>query len=91
MSVVGTVLGLILTVFIVVLIVRMVLDWASMATRLPIWARRIRTVTYAATEPVVAPVRRALPPVRFGGVGIDLAFTVVFFAAVILRFVAYSL
>ncbi|HET6795484.1 MAG TPA: YggT family protein [Acidimicrobiales bacterium] len=25
------------------------------------------------TEPVLAPVRRALPPMRFGGVGLDLS------------------
>jgi YggT family protein len=32
-----------------------------------------------------------LPPVRAGGIGIDLAFTLVFIVAIILRQVAFSL
>jgi YggT family protein len=91
MDLVGDVLGLILSVFIGVLIVRLVLDWVSVATHLPWWARRIRTLSHAGTEPVIAPVRRMLPPLRAGAIGIDLAFTVVFILALILRSVAYSL
>jgi YggT family protein len=34
---------------------------------------------------VIAPVRRVLRPVRLGGVSIDLAFTVVFLAVMLLR------
>jgi YggT family protein len=37
------------------------------------------------TEPVIAPVRRVLPPLRVGPVAIDLAFTVVFLAVMLLR------
>jgi len=33
---------------------------------------------FVLTEPVLAPVRRVLPPVRAGGMGIDLSFIVVF-------------
>jgi len=39
---------------------------------------------YTMTEPVLAPVRRILPPVRAGGMGIDLSFIVVFFGLQIL-------
>jgi len=42
----------------------------------------------AITEPVIAPVRRVLKPVRAGRVSIDLAFTVVFIAVWILRAIA---
>lgn len=91
MSLVGTVLGIVLTVFIVVLIVRLVLDWVAVATRMPPWLRRVGRLTHAATEPVIAPVRRVLRPVRVGAVAIDLAFTVVFVVALILRTVAYNL
>jgi YggT family protein len=38
-----------------------------------------------ATEPILAPVRRVLPPLRAGGVGIDLAFIVVFLAISVIR------
>jgi YggT family protein len=91
MDAVGVVLGWVLTVFIVVMLVRMVLDWVGVATTPPYWVRRLRMLAHAGTEPVIAPVRRALPPLRAGGIGIDLAFTVVFIVALILRAVAFSL
>jgi YggT family protein len=91
MSLIGTLLGYVLTVFLVVLIARMVLDWTTMLANRPRWTGRARVVTHAATEPIIAPVRRLLPPVRFGAVGLDLAFTVVFVVVLILRSVAFSL
>jgi YggT family protein len=91
MTVIGTVLGLVLTAFVVLLIARMVLDWAGVLTDVPWWVRRARALTHAGTEPVIAPVRRVLRPVRLGGMAIDLAFTAVFVAAIILRAVAFSL
>lgn len=91
MSLVGTVIGYVLSAFILVLIARMVLDWAGvLGVRRP-WVSRARSLAYAGTEPVLRPVRRMLPPLRAGGMGIDLAFTVVFIVAIILRFVAFSL
>ncbi len=36
-------------------------------------------------EPVAAPVRRVLPPVRLGGVALDLSIIVVFFGVIILQ------
>lgn len=91
MDLIGTVLGYVLTAFIVLLVARVILDWAAVVTRGPSWARRARGLTHSATEPVIAPVRRRLPPVRAGGLAIDLAFTVVFIVALILRSVAFSL
>ena len=38
----------------------------------------VNSVLYRLTEPVLGPVRRLLPPVRAGGIGIDLSFIVVF-------------
>src|SRR5439155_25847875 len=38
---------------------------------------RARRLSHTLTEPVLAPVRRVLPPVRIGSVSLDLAFTVV--------------
>jgi YggT family protein len=40
---------------------------------------------------VIAPVRRVLRPVRIGSLSLDLAFTAVFVAVLILRSVALSL
>jgi YggT family protein len=91
MSLIGTLLGYALTLFILVLIVRMVLDWTAQVATGPSRTGRARQLTHAWTEPVIAPVRRKLPPLRAGGIGIDLAFTLVFVAALILRSVAFSL
>ncbi|MGH3624454.1 MAG: YggT family protein [Sciscionella sp.] len=87
----GTTLGYVLTAFIVLLIARLVLDWAGVLTNGPRWVSRARALTYAGTEPVIAPLRRVVRPVRAGGLAIDLAFTVVFVAALILRSIAFSL
>lgn len=90
MSLVGAVIGWVLTAFIIVMIARMVLDWAAVATTGPLWVRRARTLAHAGTEPVIAPVRKWLRPVRTGGVAIDLAFTVVFIVALILRGIVFT-
>jgi YggT family protein len=87
MSIIGAVLGLALGLFEIVLVARLVLDWVAVLATAGGggWAWRARALTHAVSEPVIAPVRRVLPPVRFGSVGIDLAFTVVFVAVIVLR------
>jgi YggT family protein len=86
MSVIGSLLGLVLLLFLIVLVVRAVLDWTSVLTSGGgQGVARAREISHRVTEPVIGPVRRVLPPVRLGGVQIDLAFTVVFVATVILR------
>jgi YggT family protein len=91
MSLIGTLIGYVLTLFILLLIVRLVLDWAGAVAGGPGWVSRARALTHAGTEPVIAPVRRVLRPVRAGGLSIDLAFTAVFVGALILRWIAFSL
>lgn len=91
MGLLATLLGFVVTLFILLLIFRMILDWVSLAGRGPYWTVRARRLAHAGTEPVIAPVRRVMPPIRAGGIGIDLAFTVVFVAALILRGILFSL
>lgn len=91
MSLIGTVLGYALTAYLLLLIARLVLDWARVATTGPPWVRRARALTHSGTEPVIAPVRRVLRPVRVGELSIDLAFTAVFVVVLILRSIAFSL
>ncbi|MDZ7734058.1 MAG: YggT family protein [Acidimicrobiia bacterium] len=45
----------------------------------------IANVFYLLTEPVLGPLRRALPPVRLGTVGLDLSPIIVFLGITILR------
>ncbi len=91
MGIIGTLLGFVLTVFILLLVARMVLDWAGLLSSGSPWVHRARAIAHAGTEPVIAPVRRVVRPVRAGGFSIDLAFTAVFVLALILRGVAFSL
>jgi YggT family protein len=87
----GSVLALVSFVLLlvqVVLIVRAILDWSVTLAGPSMpgsFRSRVSGVVYAVTEPLLAPVRRVLPPLRVGGVGFDLAFIVVFIAIIIIR------
>jgi YggT family protein len=92
MSAVGALLGLVLLIFELVLVARIVLDWVGVLA--PAGGGglvRARAWTHAVTEPVIAPVRRLVPPLRFGSVSLDLAFTLVFIAVIVLRSVVVAL
>jgi YggT family protein len=92
MSAVGALLGLVLLIFELILVVRVVVDWVGVLA--PGGGGGVVTVrrwTLAVTEPVIAPVRRVLPPLRLGAVSIDLAFTAVFLAVIVLRGVVLTL
>jgi YggT family protein len=56
-------------------IARAVLSWFPISYNSV--AHRINTLLVRITEPVIAPVRRVIPPVGVGGVGVDMAFLVV--------------
>jgi YggT family protein len=87
----GAVLGLVsflLLVLQMVLLARAVLDW-SVTLAGPSAPGSIRSrvtgAIYAVTEPILAPVRRVIPPLRLGGFAFDTAFLVVFLALIVLR------
>lgn len=84
-SVIGSLLGLVLLLFLIALIARAVLDWAGVLGAGGQGVMRAREISHRVTEPVIAPVRRVLPTLRIGSTGIDLAFTVVFVATLVLR------
>jgi len=62
---------LLITLYVVVIVVRIVLTWfpldpdGGMAT--------VAGFLFIITDPVLAPLRRALPPVRLGSVALDLS------------------
>jgi YggT family protein len=87
-GVVLTAVSLALLVLQLLLVVRVVLDWSVLLAgpaAVGSVRSRLSAGVYALTEPVLAPVRRVLPPLRLGNVGIDLAFIVVFIAIIVLR------
>jgi YggT family protein len=92
MSAIGSLLGLVLLLFGLVMLARLVVDWAGMfGDPRAGWLTGARRVTHGITEPVIAPVRRVVKPVRAGSVSIDLAFTVVFVAVWVLWSIVLSL
>jgi YggT family protein len=91
--VVAGVIGFVLLLFELVLIARLVVAWVGALS--PVGARggldQARRITHGITEQVIGPVRRVLKPVRMGSIGIDLAFTAIFVAVIILRSVVVPL
>ena len=81
-------LSLLLLLVQFLLVARAVLDWTTvLAGPTPTGSIRSRLTrgVYALTEPILAPVRRLIPPLRVGGMAIDLSFIIVFFVIVLIR------
>jgi YggT family protein len=70
------------------LVARALLDWSVVLAGPADYGSvrsRASNAVQVVTEPILAPVRRIIPPLRLGGTQIDLAFILVFFAIVLLR------
>lgn len=72
----------ILQLYLLILLGRIVLSWFPMSGNGPMAG--VQRFLFGVTEPVLAPLRAVLPPVRFGAVGIDLSPIIVFFGLNIL-------
>lgn len=62
---------LLLQVFAAVLLARVVLEWMPVGDEHPVG--RVRRVLRRITQPVLAPVRALVPPLRVGSVAVDLS------------------
>jgi YggT family protein len=69
----------IVELYVVILIVRALLSWFPV--RSGTGFEKVVRALDAVTEPVLRPVRRILPPLRAGGMGIDLSIIVVVLVA----------
>ena len=86
--VVAAVLYNVLTVFMVLLFLRLIFEYVFLLARgfRPTGAVAILLeIIYTATDPPLKLLRRVLPPLRIGGISIDLAFLVLFILVAILR------
>jgi len=85
-------IGDILYLFLLVLIAYSLLSWLTMSGRLaydsPVF--KVQRVLASICEPVLRPVRQIIPPVRVGGVGIDLSVLVVFIVIEVLVQTVFS-
>lgn len=69
----------VLSLYLIVLVVRAIMSWFPIRSGTP-WAS-IYGVVFDMTEPVLAPMRRVIPPAGM----LDLSFLVLFFVLAILR------
>jgi YggT family protein len=65
-------------IYSLVIIARILLEWVQVTGDHPV--ARARRVLRIVTDPVLEPVRRLIPPLRAGGIGIDLSPLVVLVA-----------
>ncbi|HET7761695.1 MAG TPA: YggT family protein [Phycicoccus sp.] len=87
MSAVLEVLAFVVFLYLLVLIGRVVFDWIRIFARE--WRPRgavllVAEPVYTLTEPPLRALRKVLPPLRLGGVSIDLSFMVLFIAVYVL-------
>ena len=85
--VLATIAYYVLWVYLWVLWSRIILDFATSVSRS--WRPRgpllvVANVVYTVTDPPVLLLRRRVRPIRIGGFAIDLAFTIVMVAVIIL-------
>jgi YggT family protein len=83
-----------LQIFFFLLIARLVLDYVQMFARS--WRPTgvvlvLAEIIYSITDPPLKALRRVIPPLRIGGIALDLSFLVVIVLVQILAFVAHDL
>ena len=93
MTAVGSVLYTVLWLYLLVLLARVVIDLVMMLSR--DWTPRgfvllIVEAVYTVTDPPLKLLRRFIPPLKFGGVALDLSFLVLFIIInILLQLVRY--
>jgi len=60
-----------LQIYWIVVVARIVMEWIPVSYDHPL--ARLRSGLRSATEPVLGPLRAILPPLRMGGLGLDLS------------------
>ncbi len=87
MSTVLEVLAFVVFLYLLVLVGRVVFDWIRMFARE--WRPRgpvllVAEPVYTLTEPPLRALRKVIPPLRIGGISLDLSFMVLFVGVYIL-------
>ncbi len=74
---------LLLSAYLIVMFARIILSWFPVEPGSGLAS--VYGFLYSITEPVLGPIRRVIPPMGMGGMGLDLSPLVVFFGISILR------
>ena len=78
-SAIASIVSSLLYLYLLILLVRVVIDWVQMLARgwRPTGALLVlANLVYGLTDPPLRRLRRMIPALRLGGVGIDLSFLV---------------
>ncbi len=94
MTVVGQTIASLLSIYVIVLIARLVFDYVFIFARE--WRPKGPVLLlvegiYSITDPPLKALRRIIPPLRIGGISLDLAFLVLFILVQILIQIAYRI
>ena len=73
---------LLLGAYTIVLLAHVIFSWVP---RPPEPLQPVVAGVRAMTEPVLAPMRRVIPPVQLGGAALDLSILILFFVLVLVR------
>lgn len=85
---VGLTIELVLSIFIALLFVRLIVDWIQLFARSWVPKGPVLVVlegVYTTTDPPIRALRKVLPPLRLGGVALDLSFLAVLLLLYLLR------
>lgn len=87
MGLIATVAYFVVTIFMVMLFIRLVFEWIQVFSR--DWRPRglmlvIAEVVYTITDPPLKLLRKVIPPLRIGNIALDLAFLILIFGCSIL-------
>jgi YggT family protein len=91
-TVVGRTVAGILQIYVIILIARIVIDYVFIFARE--WRPKgivllLVEAIFTVTDPPLRALRRVIPPLRIGGISLDLAFLVLFILVQVLIQVAY--
>jgi YggT family protein len=92
--IVGRILDTILFLFLVLLLIRLVVDWVQVFARS--WTPKgpvlvVLEIVYSITDPPILLVRRFVPPLRLGGVALDTSFLIVLVVVYLLRILVQTI
>jgi YggT family protein len=90
----GRIIEFVLWLFILLLIVRLIVEWVQVFARS--WQPRgplliVLEAVYSATDPPLRAIRRVVPPLRLGAVQLDLSLMLLLIICYVLRAVNQSL
>ncbi len=94
LTLISNVLLFVLTVFLIAMWARFILDWVRLLARR--WRPRgvalvLAEASYTVTDPPIRLVRRVVPPLRIGGAALDFAWSIVLIACLILMAVVRAI